>query len=51
MTAAQVLAAWGEPTSKNSEQWIYAQPGQFTRTLQSDSDGTLQSISEQPAGD
>ena len=51
MTAAQVLAACGEPTSKNSEQWIYAQPGQFTRTLQFDSDGNLQSISEQPAGE
>ena len=51
MTAAQVLAACGEPTSKNSEQWIYAQPGQFTRTLQFDSDGNLQSISEQPARD
>jgi hypothetical protein len=50
-TAAQVLAACGEPTSRESGLWVYQQQGEFTRTLQFDADGNLQSITEQPASD
>jgi hypothetical protein len=50
-TAAQVRAACGEPTSRESGQWVYQQEGEFTRTLQFDADGNLQSITERPAGD
>jgi len=49
-TAAQVLAACGEPTSKEGGQWVYERPGQFTKVLQFDSDGNLQSITDQPGG-
>jgi len=50
-TAAHVLAACGEPTSRESGQWVYQRQNEFTRTLQFDADGNLQSITEQPAGD
>jgi outer membrane biogenesis lipoprotein LolB len=50
-TAAEVLAACGEPTSKAGGQWVYDQQGQFTKILEFDADGNLQSISERPAGD
>lgn len=50
-TAAQVLVACGEPSSRADGEWTYAQPGQNTRILQFDSDGNLQSISDQPADD
>jgi Protein of unknown function (DUF2845) len=50
-TAAQVLAACGEPTSRADGQWTYEQEGQFTKILEFDSDGNLQSISDQSATD
>ena len=50
-TAAQVLAACGEPTSRESGQWVYQRQDEFTRTVQFDADGNLQSITERPAGD
>lgn len=50
-TAARVLAACGEPTSRTDGQWVYEQTGQFTRILQFDDSDRLQSISEQPAGE
>ncbi len=50
-TAAQVLAACGEPTSRDFGQWVYVQPGQFTRVVTFDSDGNLQSIRTQLSGD
>ncbi len=51
VTAAQVLAACGEPTSKADGEWVYEQQGQFTRILEFDADGNLQSISDQSEGD
>jgi hypothetical protein len=50
-TAAEVLAACGEPTSKAGGQWVYEKQGQLTRILEFDTDGNLQSISARPAGD
>jgi|AP12_2_1047962.scaffolds.fasta_scaffold36530_1 hypothetical protein len=50
-TAAQVLAACGEPTSKAEGEWVYEQQGQFTKILEFDANGNLQSISDQPPGD
>jgi hypothetical protein len=50
-TAAQVLAACGEPTSKEDGKWVYEQQGQSTRILEFDGDGNLQSISNQSSGD
>jgi len=50
-TAAQVLAACGEPTSRVEGQWVYEQQGQFTKILEFDTNGNLQSISEQSAGE
>lgn len=50
-TAAQVLAACGEPTSRAGGMWVYEQQGQFSNVLQFDANGNLQSISEQPAGE
>jgi hypothetical protein len=50
VTKEQVLAACGEPTSRELGLWVYEQPGQFTRTLRFE-DGNLESITEQPAGD
>ena len=49
-TETQVLAACGEPTTREPGQWTYAQEGQFTRMLRFDSDGNLQSISVQTGG-
>jgi hypothetical protein len=49
-TAAQVVAACGEPTSKADGEWVYEQQGQFTKILEFDADGNLQSISDQPPG-
>jgi hypothetical protein len=51
VTAAQVLAACGEPASRENGQWVYQQQGQPPRVLQFDTEGNLQSISEQSAGD
>ena len=50
-TAAQVLAACGEPTSKTEGEWVYERQGQFTKILEFDSDGNLQSISGQSDGE
>lgn len=50
-TAAQVQAACGEPTTRESGQWVYQQQGQSTMVLQFDAEGNLQSISDQSAGD
>jgi hypothetical protein len=50
-TAAQVLAACGEPESRADGEWVYQQEGQFTRILVFDADGNLQSISSQPAAE
>ena len=51
VTAAQVLAACGEPASRENGQWVYEQQGQPTRVLHFDAEGNLQSITEQSAGD
>jgi hypothetical protein len=51
VTAEQVLAACGEPASKEGGQWVYEQPGHFTKILQFDSDGNLRSITDQPGDD
>jgi hypothetical protein len=51
MTREQVLAACGEPASKEFGQWVYERSGQFPMVLQFDPDGNLQSISEQPGGE
>ena len=46
VTEEQVLAACGEPTSRNEDgQWVYAKPGELVKTLRFDTDGNLQSIS------
>jgi hypothetical protein len=46
---ADVLAACGSPTSKVDGQWVYEQPGQFVKVLEFDSDGNLESITDEPA--
>lgn len=51
VTAAQVLAACGQPTSKEFGQWVYQQEGEFTKILTFDAQGNLRSISDQPASD
>ena len=51
VTAAQVLAACGEPASKADGEWVYEQEGQLTKVLEFDANGNLQSISDQPASD
>ena len=51
VTAEQVLAACGEPTTKEFGQWVYAQPGELAKTLRFDSEGNLESISTQFEGD
>ena len=47
VTSEQVLAACGQPTSRENGQWVYQEPGQFTKILRFDEDGNLQSIEEQ----
>jgi hypothetical protein len=51
VTAEQVLAACGEPTTRDFGQWVYAKPGELDKTLRFDDDGNLQSISVQFDGD
>ncbi len=51
VTAEQIVAACGEPTSKEFGQWVYAQPGELAKTLRFDTDGNLLSISTQFDGD
>lgn len=51
VTMEQVLAACGEPTTRDFGQWVYAQPGELAKTLRFDDDGNLQSISVQFEGD
>ena len=51
VTAEQVLAACGEPTSREFGQWVYAPPGELAKTLRFDTDGNLISISTQFEGD
>jgi hypothetical protein len=50
VTAEQVLAACGEPTTREFGQWVYAQPGELAKTLRFDDDGNLQSITVQFEG-
>ncbi len=50
-TAAQVLAACGEPSTKEGGQWVYEHAGQFVKVLEFNSDGNLQSISQRLAAD
>jgi hypothetical protein len=48
----QVMAACGEPTSRDeSGTWVYAKPGEMAKTLRFDTDGNLQSITEEFVGD
>ena len=51
VTAEQVLAACGEPTTREFGQWVYAKPGELAKTLRFDTDGNLQSITTQFEGD
>lgn len=51
VTAEQVLAACGEPTTKELGQWVYARPGELAKTLRFDDAGNLQSISTAFEGD
>ena len=51
VTAEQVLAACGEPTTKEFGQWVYAKPGELAKTLRFDDEGNLESISTQFQGD
>jgi hypothetical protein len=51
VTAEQVLAACGEPTTKEFGQWVYAQPGELAKTLRFDAEGNLQSITTQVEGE
>lgn len=51
VTAEQVLAACGEPTSREFGQWVYAKPGELAKTLRFDDEGNLESISVQFEGD
>ncbi|MGD8629167.1 MAG: DUF2845 domain-containing protein [Gammaproteobacteria bacterium] len=51
VTAEQVLAACGEPTSREPGQWVYARPGELAKTLRFDDAGNLESISTQFEGD
>ena len=45
MTAEQVLAACGEPTTKEPGQWVYAKPVELAKTLRFNDEGNLESIS------
>jgi hypothetical protein len=45
VTADQVLAACGEPTTKEPGQWVYAKPGELAKTLRFNDEGNLESIS------
>jgi hypothetical protein len=51
VTAEQVQAACGEPTSREPGQWVYAKPGELAKTLRFDDAGNLESISTQFEGD
>lgn len=51
VTAEQVLAACGEPTTKEFGQWVYARPGELAKTLRFDDAGNLESISTAFEGD
>jgi hypothetical protein len=51
VTAEQVLAACGEPTTKEFGQWVYAKPGELAKTLRFDDAGNLESISTRFEGD
>jgi len=51
VTSEQVLAACGEPTSKEFGQWVYAKPGELAKTLRFDTDGNLMSIATQFEGE
>jgi hypothetical protein len=51
VTAEQVLAACGEPTTKELGQWVYARPGELAKTLRFDDAGNLESISTAFEGD
>jgi hypothetical protein len=47
----QVLAGCGEPTTQASGEWVYQREGQFPVILRFDSDGNVQSITDQTGGD
>ncbi len=51
VTEEQVLAACGEPTTREFGQWVYAPPGELAKTLRFDDDGNLQSITVKFEGD
>ena len=51
VTAEQVMAACGEPTTKEFGQWVYAKPGELAKTLRFDAEGNLESISTRFEGD
>jgi hypothetical protein len=51
VTAEQVLAACGEPTSRDFGQWVYEKPGELAKTLRFDDEGNLISISTQFDGE
>jgi hypothetical protein len=51
VTEEQVLAACGEPTTRELGQWVYAKPGELVKTLRFDDEGNLMSISVQFEGD
>jgi hypothetical protein len=51
VTAEQVLAACGEPTTKEPGQWVYAKPGELAKILRFDDGGDLLSISTRFEGD
>jgi len=51
VTLEQVLAACGEPTTKEPGQWVYAKPGELAKILRFDDGGDLLSISTRFEGD
>jgi len=51
VTAEQVQAACGEPTTKEPGQWVYAKPGELAKTLRFNDAGDLLSISTRFEGD
>lgn len=45
---SDVLAACGEPTARDGNNWIYKREGQFTNVLHFNDSGQLEEISQQP---
>jgi hypothetical protein len=46
---SDVLAACGEPTARDGNNWIYERPGEATKVLHFNDSGELEEITEDPS--